>query len=708
MPRPLWILAAAIACACAACSQQSPEATPGATSPSAAQASTAAKPVSASTAPDIGINLGYIDHAVKPGDDFFKFANGAWLKSAEIPADRSAIGTFVTVRDRTDQRVTDIIQQAAASHPAPGTDARKIADFYTAWMDTAAIEKHGLAPLQPMLDAITGIQSRNDLARVLGSRLRQDVDPVNATHFHTSNLFGLFVAQGLTDPSHNIAYLLQGGLAMPDRDYYLADSKTMAGYRDAYKAYIAAILKQAGAKDADAAAQRVFDLEMQIAKAQESLVDSQDVLKAENLWTLADFGKRAPGLDWNAYFEAAGLSSQKTIDAWQPGAITRLSRLAAEAPLDAWKDLLTFHTLDHHAALLPKAYADLAFDFHSRTLKGVPEQRERSKRAVDATSEALGFAVGRQYVDKYFPPAAKQQVEEMVHNLIAAFDTRLDTLEWMTPATRGKAREKLQTLRVAVGYPEHWPSYAGLEISADDPLTNAINVAKFDYAQRLAVLGKPVDHDHWWMTPQLVNAINLPLENELQFPAAILQPPFFDPNADPAANYGAIGAIIGHEISHSFDNLGSQFDAEGRLHNWWTPADARHFKQATAQLVKQYDQYEALPGLHLHGAQTLGENIADISGLTIAHLAYRESLGGKPAPVIDGLTGDQRFFLAFAQTWRSKMRDAALRQQVQTNEHAPGQFRAETVRNMDDWYNAFDVQPGSALYLAPDQRVRIW
>ncbi|HEX5489567.1 MAG TPA: M13 family metallopeptidase [Rhodanobacteraceae bacterium] len=708
MPRSHLALVAAVALALGACSQQPAPASSVPADVASSAASAATTPAPASTAPISGVDLAAIDHAVKPGDNFFMYANGNWYKNTEIPDDRSSISTFYTVQQRTRERVTDIIRNAAASHPASGTNGRRIADFYAAYMDTQAIEKHGLAPLKPELDAIDGIRTRADLARVLGSRLRQDVDPVNATDFHTDHLFGLFVAQGLTDPSHNIAYLLQGGLSMPNRDYYLSDSSTMAGYRDKYKTYVAAMLKQAGVKDADAAARRVFDLETKIAKAHASLIDSQDVHNANNLWPLAEFDRKAPGLDWKAYFAAAGLSGQKSVDAWDPGAIARLSKLVQDAPLQSWKDLLAFHTLDRHAALLPKSFADLHFGFHSHTLNGVPQQRARSERAVDATSNALGFAVGKIYVEKYFPPAARQQVEQLVQNLIAAFHERLDTLAWMTPATRKKAAEKLDTLKVAVGYPEHWPSYEGLAISADDPLGNAINVARFDYEQRLAVLGKPVNRDHWWMTPQLVNAINLPLENELQFPAAILQPPFFDPEADAAHNYGSIGAVIGHEISHSFDNLGSQFDARGRLHDWWTPADAEHFKQATAKLVQQYDQYQALPGLNINGEQTLGENIADVSGLTIAWVAYHKSLDGKPAPVIDGLGGDQRFFLSYAQTWQSKMRDAALRQTVKTNVHAPGRFRAETVRNFDPWYKAFDVQPGARLYLKPDQRVKIW
>jgi putative endopeptidase len=699
MTRKFLFLGAVVACAGLACSQSSLAA------PKSASVSAGA-PAAATAA--IGVDLAAIDHAVKPGDNFFKYANGDWLKHAKIPADRSSIGTFYTIFKRTQKRTADIIRHAGASHPATGSNPAKIANYYAAYMDTKAIAKHGLAPLKSKLDAINAIHSRKALARVLGSRLRQDVDPINATHFHTEHLFGLFVAQGLTGPSHNIAYLLQGGLTMPSRDYYLADNKTMAGYRAKYKTYIAAMLKPAGVKHADAAAKRVFKLETKIAKAQESLTDSENVHKANNLWSRADFGQKAPGLDWQTYFKAAGLANQKVIDAWQPEAIAKLSKLTAKAPLKSWKALLTFHTLDHYAALLPKPFADLSFEFHEKTLQGVPEQKARWKRAVAATNHALGFAVGKLYVEKYFPPSAKAKIQDLVHNLIAAFGARIHDLTWMQPETKKKAEAKLKTLKVKVGYPDTWPSYKSLTVSDDDPVTNAINAAKFHTQQRLAVLGKPVNRDHWWMNPQLVNAINLPLENELQFPAAILQPPFFDPKADAAHNYGAIGAIIGHEISHSFDNMGSQFDAQGRLHNWWTKADAKHFKELTQRLAKQYSQHEALPGLYVNGEQTLGEDIADVSGLTVSHIAYHQSLNGKPAPVIDGLTGDQRFFLSFAQAWQSKIRPAALRQRVKTDVHAPAQFRAETVRNLDAWYKAFNIPPTAKLYLKPDQRVQIW
>ena len=688
MQRTRWILAAAIAAAL--CGTPALAATP------------------AAHGPDIGIDLAGIDHSVQPGDEFFDYANGNWLKTAQIPADRSSTGTFLKIFELTEQHTADLIKNAGASHPAAGSNARKIADYYAAYMDEAAISQHGLAPLETELAAIDAIASKDDLARVLGGRLRADVDPVNATNFHTENLFGLFVTQGLEDPSHTVAYLLQGGLAMPSRDYYLADDPNMAAFRSQYHTYVVALLKQAGIADAEAKAATVIDLETKIAKAQESLVDSQDVHKANNVWNIGDFAQKAPGLNWDAYFKAANLDNQKQIDVWQPSAITGIAKLVGNEPLETWKLLLRYHALDDAAPLLPKPYADLHFDFYGTTLQGTPKQQDRWKRAVTNTNTDLGDAVGQLYVKHYFPPSSKAKVEELVKNIVAAFDERLDTLAWMTPATRAKAKEKIATLRVSVGYPDTWRDYSTLQIRADDPLGNHERAVALEYKHQLAKLGQPVDKGEWWMTPQTVNAVNLPLQNALNFPAAILQPPLFDPNADAAANYGSIGAIIGHEISHSFDNTGADFDALGRMENWWTPEDAAHFQAATQKLVKQYDQYEALPGLHVNGQQTLGENIADVSGLTAAYAAYHKSLGGKPAPVIDGLTGDQRFFLAFGQAWRSKIRDAALRQRLATDVHAPAQFRALTVRNIDGWYKAFDVKPGEKLYLAPDDRVKIW
>jgi len=687
----------ALACACGACK-------PDHTTP-AQTAASAAAPAAAKT---IGVDLSDIDHAVKPGDDFDSYANGAWRAKATIPEDRSSVGVGFEVFQKSEKRNAALIQGLAAAKPQAGTDARRIADYYAAYMDQAAIEQRGLASLQPELDRIDAIASGADLARVLGQGLRADVDPLNATKYATQNLFGVFVAQGLEDPAHNIAYLLQGGLGMPNRDYYLSTDKDMVAIRDAYKAYIAALLKQAGVADADAKAASIYALEEKIAKAQASIVETEDVHKANNPWPLADFATKAPGLDWATYFKAAGLDGQQVIDAWQPGAITKLSALTRSEPLQAWKELLVFHALNANTAVLPKAFDDLSFGFYGTTLNGTPKQRERWKRAIAAVNGDLGDAVGKLYVDKYFPASSRAQVQQLVANLLAVFPERIDKLDWMSADTKAKAKAKVATIKVGVGYPDTWRDYSALEIRADDALGNAERARIAETRHQLAKLGQPVDRNEWWMTPQTVNAVNLPLQNALNFPAAILEAPYFDPNADAAANYGAIGAIIGHEISHSFDNIGAEFDAQGKLANWWTPADLAHFKAAGAKLVAQYDAYEALPGLHLNGEQTLGENIADLAGLSVAHDAYLKSLGGKPAPVIDGLTGDQRFFLAFAQAWRNKVRDAALRAQIVGDGHAPARFRAQTVRNIDAWYDAFAAKPGEALYLKPEDRVRIW
>jgi putative endopeptidase len=655
-----------------------------------------------------GIDLSYIDHSVKPGDDFFSYANGAWVKAAQIPSDRSSTGPTQELEELTAKRTADLIQNMAKTNPAAGTNDRKIADFYAAYMDEGAIEKRGLAPIKAELDQIDAIKTRDDLARVLGSEQRADVDPINATNFQTENLFGLFVAQALEDPSHNIAYILQGGLGMPSRDYYLSQDPQMAAYRAKYESYVSALLKLAGTPDSDSQAKAIIALETKIAQAQESLVDSEDIHKANNLWTVSDFSQKAPGMNWAVYFKAAGLADQKQIDAWQPTATTAIAALVGSESIDTWKQLLRYHAIDSSAPLLPKAFADLNFDFYSGTLQGVPSQPERWKRAVDATSNDLDYAVGQVYVKKYFPPSAKAEVQAMVKNLIATFNERLDTLAWMTPATRAKAKAKLATLRVGVGYPDTWRNYSGLVVKPDDALGNHERAIEHRYRYQLAKLGKPVDRGEWWMTPQTVDAVNLPVQNALNFPAGVLQPPFFFPHGDAAVNYGATGATIGHEISHSFDNLGAEFNAQGKLENWWTPQDAAHFKATTQKLVEQYNHYEALPGLYVNGQQTLGENIADVAGLAVAYAAYHRSLNGKPAPVIDGLTGDERFFIAYAQSWRVKIRDAELRQRLSTDVHAPDNIRAQAVRNIDGWYDAFDVKPGEKLYLTLDDRVKIW
>ena len=658
--------------------------------------------------PTAGIDLAGIDKSVQPGDDFDAYANGAWKQATEIPADRASLSTGFYVFEKAEKRLSDLVQGLDKTNPAAGSDARKIADYYAAWMDEAGIEARGLVPLQPKLDGIAAIADKAALSRWLGGSVRADTDPLNATNFYTENLFGLFVAQGLEDPSKNVGYLMQGGLGMPDREYYLAADKDMAANRAAYQKYIAAILKQAGDADAENKAKAIFDLEMKIAKAHANVIDSQDIHKANNPWALADYAKNAPGIDWTAFFDAATLSGQQILFAWQPDAIKKLSALVAGEPLQAWKDYLRFHAINHSAGLLPKAYADLSFGFYGTQLNGTSKQRDRWKRAIGATDGALGDAIGQLYIKQYFPASSKAKVEDMVNNILATFREGVDKLEWMTPETKKTAKAKAETMLVGVGYPDSWRDYSSLDVKRDDPLGNALRAEEAEYRHQTGKLGKAPDKKEWWMTPQTVNAVQLPLQNAMNFPAAILEAPFFDAKADDAANYGSIGAVIGHEVSHGFDNLGSEFDAEGRLRNWWTKDDAAHFKAATDKLVAQYDAYEALPGLHLSGKQTLGENIADVAGLQAAYTAYHKSLGGKQAPVIDGLSGDERFFLAFAQAWRAKQRDAALRAQVIGDGHAPARWRALTVRNIDAWYQTFKVPEGAKLYLKPEERVKIW
>ena len=681
-------------------------ATAACTSQHAANNTAAAGQQAAGT--ESGIDLAGLDKAVKPGDNFDEYANGGWRAKTEIPADRASTGVFLEVFNKAEANNRAIIDAALKADAAPGSDQRKIADYYRAYMDTNGIEQRGLAPLKAELAAIAGLKDKTELVRMLGANMRADEDPINATSLGTENLFGLFVTQALTDPSKTVPYLLQGGLGLPDRDYYVSSSPDMAKIRDAYKTYIAQILTLAGVRDAQARAQRIFDLETKLAKAHATLTETEQMSKGHDAWTKADFAKKAPGIDWDVYWAAAGLPDQQDFIAWQPKAIAGEAALVASEPLQAWQDWLTFHRINQVASALPKAFDAAHFAFYGTTLSGTPQQRPRDKRAIAAVNNALGDAVGQLYVKQYFPASSKADIQHMVQGILAAFDKRVANLDWMAPATKAEARRKIETLKVGIGYPETWRDYSALEIKADDPVGNLRRAELAEYRHQIAKIGKPVDRGEWWMTPQTVNAVNLPLQNALNFPAAILQAPFYDPKADAAANYGSIGAVIGHEISHSFDNNGAMFDASGKLRNWWTPADLAHFKQAGEALARQYDAYEPLPGVHINGEQTLGENIADVAGLTAAYEAYHASLGGKEAPVIDGLTGDQRFFLAFAQSWREKTRDKALRQQIATDGHAPGSYRALTVRNLDAWYPAFDVQPGQKLYLAPDKRVHVW
>jgi putative endopeptidase len=659
-------------------------------------------------APDSrGIDVAGIDRAIAPGDDFFKYANGAWLAVAQIPADRSSWGTDAQLAELTDKRTSDLIREAAASSAA-GSEARKIGDYYASFLDEAHIEALGTKPLAPGLARIDAIKDQADLARVLGSTLRADVDVLNSTNLYTDNLFGLWVAQDLDDPSRYTAFLLQGGLIMPDRDYYLDASPKMAQIRTQYQTHIAAVLALMHLPDAAARATRIYALEERMAHAHVSREQSEDVLKADNHWAAGEFAQRAPGLDWRGYFDAAGLAQQQQFVVWQPSALIGLSALTASESLDTWKDYLRFHLIEHNSAVLPKAFVAERFAFHSHVLLGTPQQRPRWKRAVAATNDALGEAVGKLYVERYFPPAEKVRAEAMVRNLLTAFAARLDRLTWMTPATRAKAKEKLATLKVGVGYPDKWRDYSDLVVVRGDAFGNAERAELFEYHRNLAKFGKPVDRSEWVMNPQLVNAVNLPAMNALNFPAAILQPPYFDPHREVVMDYGATGATIGHEISHSFDDQGALFDASGRLKNWWTREDFAHFQAAGKRLAEQFNAYRPFPDISVNGKQTLSENIADVAGLSVAYDAWHLSLRGKPTPPTTPFSAEQQFFLAFAQSWREKQREAALRDQLVVDGHAPAEYRADTVRNLDAWYDAFSVKPGQKLYLAPDQRVRVW
>jgi len=603
-----------------------------------------------------GIAVANMDASVKPGDDFNEYANGGWIQRTEIPADRGRIGVFATLADLSNKRTAGLIEEAAKSNAAAGSSVRKIADLYNSYMDEAAIEAKGLAPLRPHLESIAAIGNKRELARALGESLRSDVDALNNTNFHTANLFGLWAAPGFNDSGHYTAYLLQGGLQMPDREYYLADSERMRDIRAKYRAHVSAMLKLAGFTDTDARAARIVELERAIAEKHISLAENEDIHKANNTWKQTDSAAKAPGLDWDEYFRGAGLGKQASFIVWEPGAFTGESALVASTSLETWKDWLAFHVVEAYAGVLPKALNDERFAFFGKVLAGTPEQRPRWQRGVALVNELVGDAVGQLYAKRYFPPAAKAEAQAMVANIDAAFRKRIEALAWMDPATKAEALAKLTTLYVGIGYPESWHDYSAYEVKAEDIFGNVWRGDLFAYRRAVARLGAPVDRKEWSMTPQTVNAVNLPLQNALNFPAAILQPPFFDPQAPAAANYGAIGTVIGHEISHTFDTEGSAFDSQGRVRNWWTAADLAHFNAATARLAAQYDTYRPFPDLPVNGQQTLAENIADVAGLSAAYDGYRASLGGKSAPAQDGFSGDQQFFLAFGQNWASKAR----------------------------------------------------
>ena len=639
-----------------------------------------------------GFDEAGMDRAVAPGDDFYTFANGTWAKTTVIPSDRSNYGAFTVLDDLSMKRMHTILDEVAKD-PNSKTGA-----LYASFLDDAAAETKGYDPIKPEIAAVKAIASKSDYARALGLGLR--------------NGFAGPIAAGVSlddkDPDRPTITVAQAGLGLPDRDYYLKTDAPSVAARKAYADYVAQLLTLTSEPDAAARAAAIVDFETKLAQVHWTRIDSRDSDKTYNVWTRADFDAKAPGFDWAAFLGAASLNSDNHYIVSQPSAITASAKLIADTPMPVLRDYLLLRTIDNAAPWLSRRFVDAHFAFHDTMLSGTPQIQERWKRGVDLVKNAMGEDLGKTYVDRYFPPETKAAADLLVKNIIAAMDRRLQTLAWMDPKTRQAAREKLASFRPKIGYPDKWRDYSGLQIARDDLYGNVKRSNEFDWQYGLNKLGKPADRGEWGMTPMEINAYANPVWNEIVFPAAILQPPFFDPHADPAVNYGGIGAVIGHELSHHFDDQGRKYDKTGRLTDWWTPQDVERFTAMTGQLVKQYDLYEPLPGLHVQGALTLGENMADLAGLTVAYDAYHTALGGKMPTVIDGFTGDQRFYLGWAQVWRRNYREPNLRQRLMVDPHSPSIQRTWIVRNLQPWYDAYKIAPGTRMFLAPDQRVLVW
>jgi putative endopeptidase len=646
-----------------------------------------------------GFDAAGMDTSVKPGDDFVAFSSGKYMAALQIPADRTSFGMASGLNDLSRERTRAIIEKAAASNAAPGSEAQKVGDFFASFMDEAAIEAKGITPIRQDLDAIAAIVTKADLAAALGRDLRMGV----------AGPIAMGVGPDRKNPDRFVVQGGQGRLGLPDRDYYL-DDKNPAFFaaRGKYKAYIATLLGLAGYDNAAARAEAIFALETEIARVHWTRVERRQAEKTYNPVPVAELGTRFPGFDWSRFIAGTTIPVQGDVIISTPSSLEGITRIIGATDLAVWKDYLAFLTIKEAAPGLPKAFVDADFEMYSKTLGGQPTQAPRWKRGVDQTSRALGEAIGKLYVAEHFPPASKAKIDELVTNIIAALDARLEKLAWMDPKTRTAARAKLAAFTPKIGYPDKWKDYSALTIVRGDLAGNMRSLAEFEFNDDVSKLNKPVDRSEWFMTPMTVNAYANPTWNEIVFPAAILQAPFFDPNADDAVNYGAIGGVIGHEITHHFDDQGRKYDKTGRLAEWWTAEDVTRFKAGTDTVVAQYGAYEPLPGKKINGELTLGENMADLAGVTIAYDAYQRSLKGKQAKVINGYTGDQRFFLGFAQSWRTKYRDAALQQQLVTDPHTASHFRPYVVRNLDAWYKAFDVKPGDKLYLSPEQRIKVW
>jgi len=643
-----------------------------------------------------GLDLSAGNPHVKPGDDFFAYANGTWYEQFTIPADRASFGPFDRLDELSKGRVRAIIEQAAASAARSGTPAQQIGDYYAAYLDQAAIESHGLAPAQGDLARIAAARTHEALAQLFGE-------------VGFASLFDVQLPADFKNPDRYCVFISESTLGLPDRDYYLKDDPQLKALRAKYVAYIAQMLELAGVADAAAKAREIMAFETAAAKVQWPIEKRRDVDAIYNPRTKAQLLAYAPGFPWQAFLEAQQLGNRQELVLAELTAIRDLAALFGRTGVPTLQAFLTFHYLSSHAPYLPKRFDGARFAFYGQAMRGQPQQRERWKRGVDAVDDALGEAVGQLYVAQYFPPESKAKMQRLVADLEAALSERLDALDWMTPQTKKRAHEKLAAFTPKIGYPDKWKDYSSLVVRREDLIGNVRRAAQWQWDYQIARLDKPVDRAEWQMTPQEINAYYNPSNNEIVFPAAILQPPFFDPNADAAVNYGAIGAVIGHEMGHGFDDQGRKFGPNGAMQDWWTAEDARVFTARTARLIKEFSAFEALPGLTVNGANTIGENIGDLGGLNMAHEAYRISLKGRASPVIDGLSGDQRFFLAYAQVWREKYRDGALRELVMSDVHSPAQFRVNgPLPNIDAWYAAFDVTPGDKLYIKPEDRVRIW
>ncbi len=657
-----------------------------------------------SQAPELGtwgVDMTAAKASVKPGDNFFVAANGTWLDTFEIPASRTGYGAFNVLADRSRDRVKAIIDEMAAGSFPDGSLEQKISDYYNTYMDVEAINARGITPLMPSLEQVAAISSVVDLVRAFG---REGLEGSEAP-------ITLSVGLNRGNPDRTVLNVGLGGLGLPDRDYYLQDSERFIGIREAYVAHIAQMLGFAGIEGADEKAAAILALETRIAEQQWPRSDRRDRDKIYNPMSYADFKAEYNGFDWDSFLAGNGIEGLEDVNVTHPGPVAAAIEIVNSASLDDWKAYLSYHLISNNAPLLSEDIDNANFDFYGKTLRGQQEQRARWERGVQRVGarNALGDAIGQIYVDRYFPPEAKTQMVELVENLRAAMDVRIDGLDWMGAETKVEAKAKLAAFRPKIAYPDVWRDRSGIQIASGDLFGSARNISAFNQADAAARLKRPSDRERWGMTPQTVNAYYNAQFNEIVFPAAILQPPFFDPNADPAVNYGGIGAVIGHEMGHGFDDQGSKSDDKGIQRNWWTDEDRANFDVKTDALAAQYDQFEPVPGNFVDGRFTLGENIGDLGGLSMAYHAYKLSLGGKEAPIIDGFTGDQRFFLSWAQVWKRKTRDATLVSLLKSDPHSPGEYRVNgVVRNMDEWYKAFNVQEGDAMYLPPEERISIW